>query len=332
MSDAALHEPARISAVGAGRMSRSIALAFAWAGQRIDVVDLKARDPAERAARRQAHEADLRASLAAWIEAGGFAPSAAPVVLSRIGLIEHDDAAAVLAGADVVFEAVTETTAAKQDLFDRLCPLLGSDAILASTTSTILATDLAPMVSDARRFLNAHWLNPAYIVPLVELSPHPGTDPAVCERLRALLASIGKVPVLCAPSPGYIVPRLQALIMNEAARMIEEGVASAEQIDLATRYGLGMRFAALGVVEFIDFGGNDILYHANRYLSRTLSAERYATPKIVADLMHAGRNGLRDGQGFYDWTKRDKPAYMRDCLARTLAQLQQLGLNRGPVI
>ena len=84
---------------------------------------------------------------------------------------------------------------------------------------------------------------------------------------KELMVQIGKLPVVCGPAPGYIVPRLQALVMNEAARMIEEGAATAEEIDKATRYGLGLRFAALGVVEFIDFGGSDILHHASREMS-----------------------------------------------------------------
>ena len=103
-----------------------------------------------------------------------------------------------------------------------------------------------------------HWLNPAYVIPVVEISTHPGTDAAAVARTREIMESAGKLPVVCGVAPGYIVPRLQALVMNEAARMVEEGVASAEEIDKATRFGLGLRFAALGVVEFIDFGGYDI--------------------------------------------------------------------------
>ena len=111
---------------------------------------------------------------------------------------------------------------------------------------------------------------------------------ACVSALGALLQGIGKRTVVCGPAPGFIVPRLQALIMNEAARMVEEGVATAEDIDQATRYGLGLRFAAIGVVEFIDFGGNDILYHASRYLSGALSAERYTAP---ADRRHDDGRG-----------------------------------------
>ena len=147
-------------------------------------------------------------------------------------------------------------------------------------------------VDHPERFLNAHWLNPAYLVPLVELSPGAHTDPPSRRRLKALLEGIGKVPVVCAARPGYIVPRIQALAMNEAARMVEEGVASAEEIDKAIKYGFGFRFAVLGMLEFIDWGGGDILYYASRYLTQALGSERYAAPEIVERNMREGRIGL----------------------------------------
>ena len=164
----------------------------------------------------------------------------------------------------------------------------------------------------------------------VELSTHAATDPAVVARTRALMESIGKLPVLCGPTPGYIVPRLQALIMNEAARMIEEGAATAEEIDKATRYGLGLRFAALGVVEFIDFGGSDILHHASREMSASIDPQRYAAPAIVGQMVEQGRLGVKTGSGFYDYTDRDIAAYRRDVLARTLGMLNHAGLWRAP--
>ena len=131
-------------------------------------------------------------------------------------------------------------------------------------------------------------------------------------------------------SPGFIVPRLQALIMNEAARMVEEGAATAEEIDKATRLGLGLRFAALGVIEFIDYGGNDILYHASNYLSAKVSPERYAAPEIVKRLMREDRNGLKSGEGFYDYRGRDLKEYRKDVLARTLGMLRHAGLQKPP--
>ena len=124
-------------------------------------------------------------------------------------------------------------------------------------------------------------------------------------RTKSLMEEIGKLPVVCGASPGYIVPRLQALVMNEAARMIEEGAATAEEIDKATRYGLGLRFAAIGVVEFIDVGGCDILHHASREMSASLSKERCTAPAIVDRMIEEGRLGLKTGRGFYDYQGRD---------------------------
>ncbi|HEX5611110.1 MAG TPA: 3-hydroxybutyryl-CoA dehydrogenase [Burkholderiales bacterium] len=319
-----------IAAVGAGRMGRGIALAFAYAGYDVDLVDLRPRgtDAWQRLA--QDARMEMAASLATLAELGAMPSEMVERVLARIRLVAEPDAAEALGAAEVIFEAVTETLEAKRDAFARTCALSRDDAILASTTSTILVTDLVSLVTHPERLLNAHWLNPAYVIPLVELSTHPGTSSEVIARLRALLEDIGKVPVVCGATPGYIVPRLQALVMNEAARMVEEGVASAEEIDKATRYGMGLRFAALGVVEFIDYGGNDILYYASRYLADRVSRERYAPPAIVERLMHEGKIGLRSGEGFYDYRGRDLAAYRRDALGRVLGMLRHAGLYRPP--
>jgi 3-hydroxybutyryl-CoA dehydrogenase len=302
----------KIACVGAGRMGRGIALAFTLAGREITLVDLKPRTDFERLKADAMQE--MEQSLAMLVELGAIAKAD----LSRVSVVQD---AGVLKDSDVVFEAVPETLEAKRQAFARICELVPPGTILASTTSTILVTDLVPLVTHPERLLNAHWLNPAYLIPLVELSVHPGTGKAVISRTRKLLEDAGKVPVVCGPTPGFIVPRLQALVMNEAARMVEEGAATAEDIDLATRYGLGLRFSAIGVVEFIDYGGNDILYYASRYLAERVSAERYTAPEIVQRLMREGHLGLKTGQGFYDYRGRDGRAYRKDVLARTLAAL-----------
>ena len=320
----------RVAAVGAGRMGRGISLAFAYGGYSVDLLDLKVRTAAEWSRLSDEAREDMASSLSMLAELGAIPQIAVPRLLDRIHLFPESESEARLAGADVIFEGVTETLEAKKQAFARICASTRPDAILASTTSTILVTDLIPFVTHPERLLNAHWLNPAYVIPLVELSIHPATTSETVARLRSLLEDIGKVPVVCGPTPGYIVPRLQALIMNEAARMIEEGVATAEEIDKATRLGLGLRFAAIGVVEFIDYGGNDILYHASRYLSETISPERYTAPDIVQRLMREGLNGLKSGRGFYDYRERDLKAYKKDVLARTLGMLQHVGLQRPP--
>ena len=319
---------ARFAAVGAGRMGRSIAIAFAYAGHRIAVVDLRERSAAAWEALRNDAQAEVAASLATLAQLGAITPAQAETIATRIEYVDADGAAAALAQAELVFEGVTETLEAKREAFALIGRHCSAGAILASTTSSIPVTSLAPFVAEPGRFLNVHWLNPAYLIPVVELSVHAGTDPAVVARCKALLESIGKVPVVCGPTPGYIVPRLQALVMNEAARMIEEGAATAEEIDKATRFGMGLRFAAIGVVEFIDFGGSDILHHASREMAASLDGERYQAPAIVGRMVESGRLGVKTGAGFYDYAGRDLAAYRRDVLARTLAQLEHSGLWR----
>jgi 3-hydroxybutyryl-CoA dehydrogenase len=312
-----------IAAIGAGRMGRGIAVAFAYAGHEVRLVDAKDRNDAGRLGAEAAEE--IRRTLMMMAGFGMLDPAEVDPIAARVSFHASGDMAAALDGAEVIFEGVPETIEAKQAVFARLSELAAPDAIIASTTSTILSNDLQGFVAPPGRFLNAHWLNPAFLVPLVELSPGDATDPAVTDRLRALLERIGKVPVVCAAAPGYIVPRLQVLTMNEAARMAEEGVASAEDIDKATRYGFGFRFAVLGMLEFIDWGGGDILYYASRYMTGATGSDRFAAPQIIEDNMAAGRTGLRDGQGFLDYEGMDMDAYQRGRLDAFASMLRHLG-------
>lgn len=330
MSAVSITPDTPIGAVGAGRMGRGMAIAFAWAGLPVRLIDARPRDRARWQTLRDEIDADLRGNLAAMAALGTIDARGIEALMARIQVIGDPDADAAMADCPVIFEGVPETLEAKRQALGRIARAARPQAIIASTTSTMLSTELAAFVDGSQRFLNAHWLNPAWIIPIVEVSPHPGTDAAITDALCALLEQAGKVPVRCAAAPGYIVPRLQALIMNEAARMVEEGVASAEEIDKATRHGLGLRFAAIGVLEFIDFGGADILYHASRYLSARLDAGRYALPASIDAMMKENRLGLRTGQGFYDWQARGAADPRQDVLARTLGMLKHAGLYRPP--
>jgi 3-hydroxybutyryl-CoA dehydrogenase len=322
----------RIACLGAGRMGRGIAVVFAYAGHPVTVVDFKPR--AAEAFATVAAEAmnEVRGTLTSLAQLGLFDESKVAAIAARVTVVPARDAHAALSSASVIFEGLPEVLELKRVALARAAALAGAEPIIASTTSTILVDDLSGAVAHPERFLNAHWLNPAYLVPLVELSPGAYTSREVTVRLKTLLEAIGKVPVVCAPRPGYIVPRIQALAMNEAARMVEEGVATAEEIDRAIKYGFGFRFAVLGMLEFIDWGGGDILYYASRYLTQALDSERYAAPAIVERNMQEGRIGLRTGQGFLDYANLDVDAYRRERLAAFVAMLGQLGLARPPVL
>ena len=317
-----------VASVGAGRMGRGIALSFAFAGLPVRLIDLKPRAAGESERLFADARAELRADLALMQRLGLLDATQAARVETLVEYVGHEGAVAALQ-APLIFEGVPERMDAKRECLAFIGAHASADAIVASTTSTFLVTELAGLIEGPERFLNAHWLNPAHLMPLVEISRSPLTADAVVERLADTLRAMGKVPVVCGPAPGYIVPRIQALAMNEAARIVEEGIATAEAVDLAVRTGFGLRFAVLGLLEFIDWGGGDILYYASRYLSTELG-DRYRAPDIVERNMHEGRNGLRDGTGFYDWHGKDVPAYREKRLGDFSRMLTHAGLLPQP--
>lgn len=319
-----------VAALGAGRMGRGIAIVFAYAGHKVSLIDIKPREEAVLAAYQKSAMTEITSTLSMLAEIGMMAVDQVELIAARIRFCGHVEAPDALSKADFVFEGVPETLEAKQQALGFASKHMKPDAILASTTSTILSDTLQGFVSQPKRFLNAHWLNPAYLVPLVEISPGADTDDAVTQKLKTMLEAIGKVPIVCKASPGYIVPRIQALAMNEAARLVEEGVASAEDIDKATKYGFGFRFAILGLLEFIDYGGGDILYYASRYMVDAYNDDRFAAPKIIEDNMKEGRIGLTTGEGFLDYKNMDVEAYRLERQRQFVGMLKHMGMLRGP--
>src|SRR6266567_4156207 len=320
-----------IACLGAGRMGRGIAVVFAYAGHNVSLVDLKTRDSASFETLSGGALNEVRSVLGTLAGFGLFDPAAVDTLMTRVSVVPEEGAQAALSQAEIIFEGVPEVLDLKRAALAHASQLAGPMPIIASTTSTILVDDLSGAVEHPERFLNAHWLNPAFLVPLVELSPGKDTAAAITARVKSLLEGVGKVPVVCAARPGYIVPRIQALAMNEAARMVEEGVASAEDIDKAVIYGFGYRFAVLGLLEFIDWGGGDILHHASRYLVEALGDSRYAAPPIIERNMREGRIGMKTGQGFMNYEGVDQAAYREQRLAAFAAALRAMGLAREPV-
>ena len=342
MSAGARPEPARpdgaagavarpvIAAVGAGRMGRGIAHVFAFTGHRVALVDLKPRPAAAAARLLEDARAEIAANLGLLAALDVLTAAQVEAALGRIALVDERGADAALAGADAIFEGVVERLEDKRPVLERIGRAARPDALVASTTSTLAVDVLQGAVAHPERFLNAHWLNPAYLIPLVEVSAGRDTSPAALAAMLELLRAAGKVPVQCAARPGFIVPRIQAVAMNEAVRMVEEGVATAEEIDRAIRVGFGVRYAIMGLIEFVDWGGGDILYYASRHLSAALGSDRYTAPEVVDRNMREGRLGLRTGRGFYDFAGVDREAYQRETLARFVALLRHLDLLPRP--
>ena len=321
-----------IACLGAGRMGRGIAVAFAYAGHAVTMIDVKTRSAEQFASLEVEALAEVSKTLASLARFGLLTDKEAEAIVARVTAAPSSNMHAALAGAAIVFEGVPEVVELKREVLAAASKCVGPEVIIASTTSTIPVDDISSAVEYPERFLNVHWLNPAYLIPLVEMSPGVATDPAVTARVKVLLEGIGKVPVVCAATPGFIVPRIQALAMNEAARMVEEGVASPEDIDKAIRYGFGFRYAVMGLLEFIDWGGGDILYYASRFLEGALGSDRYRSPEVIARNMHEGRIGMRTGAGFLDYSGLDIDAHREQRLATLVDLLRHFKLARPPVL
>lgn len=321
----------QVALYGAGRMGRGLAHVFAWAGWHVSLIDAKDRPEADATELLDAARAEVANSLDLMAGFSGLTSEQAQRIADRIAYLPHRDMNEALKSADLVMEGVPETLPAKEEALTDISAR-NAEGIIASTTSTILSTELAGFVAGPERFLNAHWLNPAYLIPLVEVSPHDGTSEEITDRLLGWLTEMGKEPVRCAASPGFIVPRIQALAMNEAARMVEEGVASAEDIDRAIRTGFGPRFSVLGLIEFIDWGGVDILHHASRYMTEATGEDRFAAPEIIGRLMAEGKTGMNAGEGFTDFSTIDADTYRQQRLKAFFDLLGHRGLTAPPVL
>ncbi|MEZ5548851.1 MAG: 3-hydroxybutyryl-CoA dehydrogenase [Pseudomonadales bacterium] len=319
-------EGSNLSVIGVGRMGCGIALSFAYAGYPITLVDSEDRSEQRFAELVAATLPLLQADLDFLKSVSVISEQQSTEILARISIVPKANAASYLQQADFIFEAVSEVVEIKKSTYAWLNDIASEKAIFASTTSTMLANKLAEFVRDSSRFSNAHWLNPAYLMPLIEISPSQGTSDETVTKLKTLFEKMGKKPIVCAASPGYIVSRLQALALNESARMVEEGVASAEDIDNAVRYGFGIRYAILGMLEFVDWGGGDILYYACNYLADNIDQKRFAPADIVKQNMENHRNGLRDGVGFYEYEGVDLDAYRNRKLAAFVNLLKHLEL------
>ena len=315
----------RILSIGAGRMGRGIAHVFCYAGYPVTLLDAKARDEDGFGQLAQAALVEIETNLRFLSGFGFISLEQVTKALQLVRVKPLARAADALGAADVIIEAVPETREAKQAALELVGEHARDNAVVTSTTSSMLVTELQQWVKQPARFLNTHFLNPAYLIPLVEISPSPDTAESVVQDVIALFEAIGKTPVRCSASPGYIIPRLQSLLMAEACRMVEEGVATPAEIDKAITHGFGPRYSTLGVMEFIDWGGVDILYHAGHYLSKTLDSPRHAPPEEVTKMMADGRRGLREGRGYYDFRDMDVDAWRKEKLARFVTLLDSLG-------
>jgi 3-hydroxybutyryl-CoA dehydrogenase len=295
----------RIALIGVGIMGSGMAAEWAAAGQQ---VTLHARDE-ERVARGRERVAAALRTLAG---AGLLGDDGAESALARVGTAT--DLRAAVTGADLVQESIPENLELKRALFadlDRWCP---PETILATNTSGLPITTIAEGLSGAGRVIGVHYLNPAHLMPPVEVIPGEATTPEVIERVRAALIALGKSPLVVRREvPGFLWNRLQFALVREAFWLVEQGVATMEEVDLAIRQGLGRRWATAGPFASMDLGGLDTFNNVGSYLLPHLS-KADVVPDFLRDRIAEGRFGAKSGGGFYDWPaeRRDATIARRD--------------------
>jgi 3-hydroxybutyryl-CoA dehydrogenase len=309
-----------VAVLGPGRIGRQIALAFAVGGCRVRLVDLKPRTAAESAAVFADARREIARDLTLMAEEQVIESERVAATLARI--VDHTGLDG-LRGVGFVQEALPEIVELKRETFARLCAVVDDDAIIASGSSTISPKHLVDSVKGPERFVSVHWLNPAHIIPLVEVVAGPGTAEATVERALKLLESLGKTPVRCGDSPGFIGPRMQVLLMNEAVRLVEEGVATPEDVDKAFKAGMGFRYGTIGIFEFIDWGGVDILHRASGFMTKALGDDRFRAARLVEEKVASNELGPKTGRGFFDYSGDKRDAFETAKVRALLRQLKR---------
>ena len=278
---------------GAGLMGHGIAQVLAAAGN-----DARLYEP--EVARAEAGRARIGANLERLVAKGKLTEEQRTEQLGRISVAGALERAA--ASVDLVVEAVFEDEAVKRELFAEIDAVAPRGAVLASNTSSISITKLAAAVSPERRrrFVGMHFFSPVPVMPLIELIRGDETDDATEEFVREIAAELDKQVIVSRDRPGFIVNRVLMPFLAEAMHAYEEGLATAEDIDTGARLGLNHPMGPLALADFI---GLDVCLHIMEVLHEGFGAAHFAPPRVLRDLVEAGRLGQKSGRGFYSYPR-----------------------------
>ncbi len=279
----------KVGVIGAGTMGHGIAQVAAMAGCEVVLQDIDA-GVLERGL------AKIRTNLQKGVDRGKVDPElmeASLVRITGVSALEH-----VADGADLVVEAVPEKLALKQQLFGALQELADEACIFGTNTSSLSVAKIASGLKDPGRVIGMHFFNPVHIMRLLELVVHAGTHAHVTEAAQAFGERIGKSVITVKDFPGFATSRLGVCLGMEAIRMVEQGVASPEDID--TAMVLGYRHP-VGPLKLTDLVGLDVRMHIGEYLAEELQNAAFEPPALMREMVAQGKLGKKSGQGFYSW-------------------------------
>jgi 3-hydroxybutyryl-CoA dehydrogenase len=278
-----------VAVIGAGTMGHGIAQVCAMAGMEVRLFDLA--DSALQNGLDKVH-----ANLDKGVDRGKVAPENRDAALQRLAGTTDLDVA--VDGADLVIEAVPEKLELKQSLFSSIEALVGDSTVLGTNTSSLSVAKIGGVLAHPDRLIGLHFFNPVHIMKLLEVISHPGTSTEVIDKIKTFGAEIGKECIFVQDFPGFATSRLGVCLGMEAIRMMEQGVASAEDIDAAMV--LGYRHP-VGPLKLTDMVGLDVRMHIGEYLAKELGNPAFEPPALMREMVEAGKLGKKSGKGFYDW-------------------------------
>jgi len=280
----------RVAVIGAGTMGHGIAYVTALAGCEVRLTDARA-DALPQALDR------IEALLVSGVKRGKLDAGDHATVRKRIRA--EPQIRAAVSDADIVIEAVVEDLAIKQRLFAEIERAAPPGALLASNTSSLSIAQIASTMTQPARLVGMHFFNPVHVMKLVEVVTHGRDSGPAAERAVEFARRLGKEPIVVRDSPGFASSRLGVVLGLEAMRMLEQGVASAEDIDKAMELGYNH---PMGPLKLTDQVGLDVRLAIAEYLYATLGKPQYEPPKILREKVKKGELGRKTGKGFYTWS------------------------------
>jgi 3-hydroxybutyryl-CoA dehydrogenase len=286
----------RVTILGQGVMGVDIALTFAIAGYDVTAVDLF-ETQLDKAAKR------AEANCMQMVAGGLLDKDKAQRALQRINRSMDWDAA--IAKADFIMEVIPENMAQKQALFSRCDKLCAPDVIIASNTSSMSITRIAEGMEHPQRAITAHWTIPGHLSPLVELVSGVRTAKATEAKAMTLFQEMGKHPVICKDTPGFIHNILQGALIGAAMGLMDAEIATAEEIDNVVKNGFGLRLPSVGPIQFMDMVGLDSIANVGEYLAEAFDDPNYRSHKRIRDKVQEGDLGVKTGKGFFEYQNAD---------------------------
>jgi len=290
-----LKELKTVAVVGLGTMGRGIVQSFASIGYRVNAYDALENERALTLERVEQTQQTL-------VEAGLLDRASAAGALENIQVFAG--MSECVSEVDLVVEAIPEDLDLKLAFYEEIDDICRSETIFASNTSGLSITRLASVTQRKDRVAGFHWWNPAHLVPLVEVIKGSDTSEETAQFLLSLAVKLGKRPVLVRRDvPGFVGNRLQFAVLREALHLVDEGIASAEDVDTAMKCGPGLRYSFLGPLETADLGGLDVFENISNYLFADLCSDR-APSGSLGDRVKKGQLGVKTGQGFYSYASK----------------------------